>query len=182
MINIVPKRRVSCTSLVFVKASRVRCPLASTQWMLGTSNSIISKSKALVCIRPSSHSVLCCLFKLYMSSAMMCLPGGPNVSTSGFEQTQHQRHTKCKRIFYVNGHLAVRRMHSLTSQWRVIVLFTFHIQRLTPNSLTTALQKKWVANHDRARKTLACLLCWTMAIIACTRLAAIGHPSCNWFF
>jgi len=48
-------------------------------------------------------------------------------------------------FFYIVGHLAVRRMRSLTSQWRVVVLSAFHTQRPAPDSITTALQKKGAA-------------------------------------
>jgi len=61
----------------------------------------------------------------------------------------YQRHDLSKRntnggksangFFYVVGHLAVRRMRNLTSQRRVVVLSTFHTQRLAPDSITTAL-------------------------------------------
>ncbi|CAM6021764.1 unnamed protein product [Sphagnum balticum] len=62
-------------------------------------------------------------------------------------------------FFYVVNHLAVRRMRSLTSQRRVVVLSAFHMQRPTPDSITTALQKKGVAGQDQARRALACFLC-----------------------
>jgi len=42
-------------------------------------------------------------------------------------------------FFYVVGHLAVRRMRSLTSQRQVVVLSAFHTQRLAPDSIMTAL-------------------------------------------
>ncbi len=94
MVRTVPKRRVSCTALVLVKASRVRHPLASTQWVLGTSSLIKDESKAFIGVRPSSCLILCCLFKLYTLHAKVL-----NVSTSGFEQVQHQWRTKCERVF-----------------------------------------------------------------------------------
>ncbi len=72
MVKTVPKRQVSCIALVFVKVSRVKRPLASTQWVLGTSSLIKDESKASIGIRPSSCSILCCLFKLYTSHVMMC--------------------------------------------------------------------------------------------------------------
>jgi hypothetical protein len=53
-------------------------------------------------------------------------------------------------FFYVVGHLGVRRMHSLTSQWRVVVLSAFHTQRPAPDLITTALQKKGAAGQDQA--------------------------------
>ncbi len=62
-------------------------------------------------------------------------------------------------FFYVIGHLVVRQMRNLTSQRRVVVLSAFHMQRLAPDSITTALQKKGAAGQDRARRALACLLC-----------------------
>jgi len=79
MVKTVPKRRVSCTALVLVKASRVRRPLASTQWVLGTSSLIKDESKASIGVRPLCCSILCCLFKLYTSRAMTC-------SHEGFER------------------------------------------------------------------------------------------------
>ncbi len=90
-----------------------------------------------------------------------------NVLARGFRMYQRQdlnrRNTSggqsANVFFYVVGHLAVRRMRSLTSQRRVVVLFAFHTQRPTPNSITTALQKKGAAGQDRARRALACFLC-----------------------
>jgi hypothetical protein len=62
-------------------------------------------------------------------------------------------------FFYVVGHLAVRRMRSLTSQRRVVVLSAFHTQRPASDSIMTALQKKGVAGQDRTRRALTCFLC-----------------------
>jgi hypothetical protein len=70
-----------------------------------------------------------------------------DVLAQGFQMYQRQdlsRHNtsggqSANAFFYVVGHLAVRRMHNLTSQRRVVVLSAFHTQRPAPDSITTAL-------------------------------------------
>jgi len=85
-----------------------------------------------------------------------------DVLTQGFRTYQRQdlsmRNTSdgqnANAFFYIVGHLAVRRMRSLTSQRWVVVLSAFHTQRPAPDSITTALQKKGAADQDQARRAL----------------------------
>jgi hypothetical protein len=70
-----------------------------------------------------------------------------DVLARGFRTYQRQDLSKCNTsggqsanaFFYVVGHLAVRRMRSLTGQRQVVVLSTFHTQCPTLDSITTAL-------------------------------------------
>jgi hypothetical protein len=90
-----------------------------------------------------------------------------DVLARGFQMYQRQdlsrRNTSggqsANAFFNVVGHLAVRRMRSLTSKRRVVVLSAFHTQRPVPDSTMTILQKKGAAGQDRARRALACFLC-----------------------
>jgi hypothetical protein len=100
------------------------------------------------------------------SFAFLILITRDDVLARGFRTYQRQdlsrRNTNggqsANVFFYIVGHLAVRWMCSLTSQWRVVVLSAFHTQRPAPDSITTALQKKTTASQDRVRRALACFL------------------------
>jgi hypothetical protein len=70
-----------------------------------------------------------------------------DVLTQGFRTYQHQDQSRCNTsggqsanaFFYVVSHLAMRRMRSLMSQRRVVVLTAFYMQRLAPDLITTTL-------------------------------------------
>jgi len=81
-------------------------------------------------------------------------------------------------FFYVVGHLAVRRMRSLTSQRRVVVLSAFHTQRLTPNSMEEKGSQS--GPNSKGAGVFPLLRHGDHRMYQICRSAAIGRPSCNW--
>jgi hypothetical protein len=160
MVRTVPKRRVSCTALVLVKASHVRRLLASTQWGVGyiqfyqgreqsfhwrPAIKLLDSVLPLQVVYVACDDVLARGFRTYQRQDLSMRNTSDGQSSNAF--------------FYVVGHLAVRRMRNLTSQRRAIVFSAFHTQRPTPDSITTALQKKRATGQNRTRRALACFLC-----------------------